>query len=401
MKISLGAWNNIFAVPATIVDDHIVKCGSVQLKVLLYLLRYPGREISIDELSEKLSLSTADINDSLNYWIAEKIISNNNLTLNNSNSEKSSSEDSNFQDPSEANQGSTQNNFFVSDFKSETPQILAPSAKKNLKLLKKIHELNEIDENNKIGNKIGNKVSDEMSETRKNCEPVAIAPRLTLKEALARINENSNFKFLIEEAPKILKRNLTSTDTIILISFMDWTGIDIDLALMIMNYCSLINKCSSKQIEQEAYRWLNNGIDTHEKAENFIKQNLNLIKLQQEVASAFHKPSLSEREKTFVKKWVEDFNYDIKIIKLAYERAIIRKGEKDFSYINGILFSWFKKGITKPEQVDDENQINTYQKNIARQDSKKQLHKSKNQNFYKLESSASFSLEDIKAKIKN
>ena len=53
MKVDLGIWNSIFSVPTCIVDDHIIKSGSAQLKVLLYLLRYPGRDVPIEEIAQK------------------------------------------------------------------------------------------------------------------------------------------------------------------------------------------------------------------------------------------------------------------------------------------------------------------------------------------------------------
>ncbi len=376
MKVNLGSWNHIFAVPASVVDNHIIKCGSAQLKVLLYLLRYPGRDVSVDEISEKLSLSPADVNDSLNYWISENIIDDSQQN----NNEKHSNVDVNNFDCWDLNVEKREAVSATEEAKTEKFELSKLlSASSGLKLL------NEVEQVDKHG--IGTK--------RKNVEPVAVAPRLTLKEALERIDHNSDLKFLIEEAPKILKRNITSTDTIVIISFMDWTGLDIDLALMVMNYCASINRCSARQIEQEAYRWLNSGIDTHEKAEEFIRQNLELRSLQQEVACAFHKSELTEREKTFVKKWSQDYNYDIKMMKLAYERALMRKGEKDFSYINGILFSWYKKGVKQPAEVDDENKVNLIKTAVNKKQSKKA------EGFFKLENLTSFSLNDFKAKVKN
>ena len=348
MKIDLGIWNNIFSVPTSIVDDHIVKCGSAQLKVLLYLLRYPGKDIPTQEIADKLSLNCADVSDSLNYWISEGIISNNN------NSEIESD---------------LENKISVPAFKQVDMSSIS-SAVNKLKML------------------------NETELTKKNEEPISYAPRLTLKEALDRIDNNVNFKFLMDEIPKILKRNINSTDIIIIISFMDWTGIDVDLALMLINYCASVNKKTAKLIEKEAYHWLNQGIDTHEKAEKFIKEKFNLIKIQQDVMYAFHKTHLSEREKTFIKKWVTDFNYNIDMIKLAYERALTRRGEKDFAYINGILLSWYKKGLISPKEVDDENGASLSKKNIKK-------FTSKQQGFFTLKDSASFSLEDLHAKIEN
>ena len=200
---------------------------------------------------------------------------------------------------------------------------------------------------------------------------------------------------MIDEIPKILKRSLSTTDIVVIISFLDWTGIDVDLALMLINYCASTDRTSARLIEKEAYLWANQGINTHEKAESFIRENLNLVKVEQEVIYALHKSYLTAREKAFVKKWVLDFKYNINMIKLAYETGMTRKGEKDFSYVNGILLSWYKKGITKPEEVSDENEIEITKEKITK------VSNSKKQKNNKEEKLVSFSLEDLKAKIKN
>lgn len=363
MKIDLGIWNNIFSVPTNVVDEHLTTCDGIQLKVLLYLLRHSGKNISTQEISNKLSIPASAVTQALNYWVCNGIV------LDNTNSE-------------------TNCNTSISNFE---PNI---THKNNSHYIKYIHN-NKNNIISHVSTAVNNlQYLENITLDKKTFEPITIAPRLTLKESLERINNDDNLKFLLKETPKILKRNITSTDTIIIVSFIDWTGISVDLVLMLMDYCALINKRSAKSIEKEAYNWINHGIDTHEKAENFIKENLKLIKIQQDVIYATHKNHLTEREKAFVKKWVLDFGFDIKMIKLAHERALMRKGEKDFSYINGILTSWFKKGVTKPEEIDDENSIKSAKKNIS-------LPINKNIGIFNFKSSDSFSLEDLKAKIEN
>lgn len=362
MKINLGIWNNIFSVPTIIVDKYLTTCDANQLKVLIYLLRSPGKDISTEDISEKLGLNQSDVHSALRYWIVEGIIS----------------------DTDEVNKIEIENDLCIQAFKhieSSNSQLNSQStALKNLQIINNIETSIEA-QNNRTKNKFK--------------KPSSVAPRLSLKESLDAIEKNNSLKFLIEEVPKILKRTISSTDIIVIISLMAWTEMDVDLALMLMNYCASTDRTSAKEIEKEAYRWTNQGIDSHEKAEEFIKSNLKLLKLQQDVMFAFHKDFLSEREKSFIERWANDLNYDIKMIALAYSRAVTRKGENDFSYINGILTSWFKKGITKPEEADDENNI------------KKAINKNNNSNkkpssingFFNIESSTSFSLNDLKSKM--
>jgi len=61
-------WNNSFAVPSEVVDKHIRLAGSVQLKVLLWMMRHSAEEKNMDEMSKDLGVSVADCSDALTFW---------------------------------------------------------------------------------------------------------------------------------------------------------------------------------------------------------------------------------------------------------------------------------------------------------------------------------------------
>jgi len=52
MKINLGAWNSIFAVPSSVVDEGLKFSDGVKLKVLLYLLRHSGEDVNESDISK-------------------------------------------------------------------------------------------------------------------------------------------------------------------------------------------------------------------------------------------------------------------------------------------------------------------------------------------------------------
>ena len=72
--MNLGAWNSIFAVPCSVVDEHIKLAGAAQLKVLLWFLRHAGENFCDEDMASALSMSPADARDSMQYWIATGII---------------------------------------------------------------------------------------------------------------------------------------------------------------------------------------------------------------------------------------------------------------------------------------------------------------------------------------
>ena len=67
-KLNLGTWNSVFAIPTSVVDDYIKLAGGSNLKVLLYVLRYAGYEISCDDISAKTGVKPDDVHDALLFW---------------------------------------------------------------------------------------------------------------------------------------------------------------------------------------------------------------------------------------------------------------------------------------------------------------------------------------------
>ena len=68
-QINLGEWNSVFAVPSSLVDRHMKLAGAVQLKVLLWVLRHSGEEISDETLAAAVGASPADTRDAMQYWV--------------------------------------------------------------------------------------------------------------------------------------------------------------------------------------------------------------------------------------------------------------------------------------------------------------------------------------------
>ena len=73
MKINLGAWNSIFAVPSSVVDEGLKFSDGVKLKVLLYLLRHSGEDVSEKDISRATGVNETDIPEAVEYWVMKGI----------------------------------------------------------------------------------------------------------------------------------------------------------------------------------------------------------------------------------------------------------------------------------------------------------------------------------------
>ncbi|MDR3178474.1 MAG: DnaD domain protein [Oscillospiraceae bacterium] len=72
--IDLGVFNSVFAVPTCVVDEHIKLAGSVQLKVLLWILRHSQEKLSQEEIAKALSMHITEIKDAMLYWIETGVL---------------------------------------------------------------------------------------------------------------------------------------------------------------------------------------------------------------------------------------------------------------------------------------------------------------------------------------
>jgi len=70
IKVNPAAWTSAaFAMPTTVVDEHLRRASGQQLKVLLYALRHNGVALEEAQLAEGTGLSIEDVKDAAQYWI--------------------------------------------------------------------------------------------------------------------------------------------------------------------------------------------------------------------------------------------------------------------------------------------------------------------------------------------
>jgi DnaD/phage-associated family protein len=73
-RLRAALWEQVFAVPCAVTDNHIKLCSGVALKVLLLILRHPGSPGDAASLAKRLNLPAADIADALNYWVESGVL---------------------------------------------------------------------------------------------------------------------------------------------------------------------------------------------------------------------------------------------------------------------------------------------------------------------------------------
>ncbi len=165
---------------------------------------------------------------------------------------------------------------------------------------------------------------------------------------------DAELKFLIDNMENLLCRGLTSTDIKTITYIYEYYRMPVDVILMAIQYSVSKGKKDIRYIEKVCVNWVDNDINTHTKAE----QHLNMLKRQKDNENKIIKlfgikdRNLIPSEKKFIDEWFNTLNYDVDIIKIAFERTVEHTGKVAFAYINKILVSWHSNGYKTVADID-------------------------------------------------
>lgn len=296
--IDLGSWNGVFAVPNSVVDEHIKLAGAAQLKVLLYILRHSGEAINTEQLGTELNMHPADVSDSINFWINCGLLKRRDGGVS----------------PSEA-------------------EVQAASEH---------DKTTEIPDNHQEQPKVPKRAS-----TR--------PPRPSGPYISQRILQDKEFAFLAEEAQSIIGKPLSTGDLGILLNLHDMDGLPVDVITMLLQFCVSRDKFGMKYIESVGMSWAQQGIDSVTKAEEKIKEFAEQRDAWEKVSSIFGIKSVGSPTKTqleFANRWLNEWGYKSDAIRLAYETCVDKKGEYNLRYIDGIIKKWHKLGVHTLKEIE-------------------------------------------------
>lgn len=176
------------------------------------------------------------------------------------------------------------------------------------------------------------------------------------EEIAKKSQQNSEIKFLLESVPNQLGRLLSPSECSTLVYLYEGAGLPADVIIMLIGYCASFGKGNMRYIEKMAISWAEEGIDTHEKAENKIRQLEERRRYEGQVRSimGINDRALTPTERQYITRWC-GWKMPIDLVKLAYDIGVTRTGKLSFSYINSILNAWHEKGFTTVEQARNEN----------------------------------------------
>ena len=188
-------------------------------------------------------------------------------------------------------------------------------------------------------------------------------PEYTREEITAAREQQSEFQALCLELEGMLGRVLLLNDEKYLYTIYDYLGFSPEVIVLLAGWIIRRERRQKNNpaafprmsdIRKEAFVWKRLGVDTLERAEDYLRRQECVDQREwailQAVGVADRRPAV-EKERQFIAAWVE-MGLSDELIRLAYERTVYQKKAMNWPYMNKILQSWHKAGYKTPAQVE-------------------------------------------------
>lgn len=173
------------------------------------------------------------------------------------------------------------------------------------------------------------------------------------------VNGDDAFRCLCTTFERLAGRPTKHSERNTLMVITDEIGLPSEVALMLVEYCFSMDKATPAYMKSVALDWVECGIDNIVKAEERITVLSMRNTLEGKLRSKFRMTSaFSKKQKEIIAGWAE---MDIceELIDEAYEKTLNATGKLSFPYMDSILRSWKEKGISSPEQAQQDKPAQT------------------------------------------
>lgn len=314
VKLNLGAWRSVFAVPSKVVDEGLKFSDGVKLKVLLFVLRNCDNDIADSDISEATGVGIADIPEALDYWVNMGIL------------QKTAEVYSLASDDNSAKELNSNNNSDI-EIKTEQSKTEKPQT--------------------------AEEISEQVNEAKQRFA-VTKPQKPDYFFTAQRLSEDNELKILVGEAQASLGKTLSNSDTATLLMLKDTCGLPLEVVLMLIQYCVSIDKGNIRTIEKIGISWADDGVNSVEAADNKIRYSKQLSSYFSTVSNAFGMKNIgspTKKQLEYSRVWVGEWRFSHEMLREAYERCVDKKGTMQFNYINGILKKWNSLGVKNLDEL--------------------------------------------------
>ncbi len=347
INISSDIATSFTTVSDIFIDQYMPKANGEFVKVYLYLLRATGSGAgiaTISEIADHFSNTEADIIRALNYWASEgilqvqtgadgQIIGINLCSLSVSGMQAAQS---NIQ--SAVADNAAQNNLQNGVVNNATQNNLQNSVVNNA--AQNISTAN-IRMQDSVVEKLKSQTPDKAASSQKE---------YTLDE-IKEFRKNPDISELFFIIETYLKHTLSSTDTNMVLYWLDELHFSTDLVEYLVEYCITKGHSSLRYMNKVALGWADAGIKTVDQAKDDAAAHSQIYYSVMKALGITGR-NLVDSEVSLINKWVGEYGFDIELVKAACSKTISAIQKPSFEYTDSILANWKKKDVHTFKDVE-------------------------------------------------
>lgn len=347
INISSDIATSFTTVSDIFIDQYMPKANGEFVKVYLYLLRATGSGAgiaTISEIADHFSNTEADIIRALNYWASEgilqvqtgadgQIMGINLCSLSVSGMQAAQS---NIQ--SAVADNAAQNNLQNSVVNNAAQNILQNSVVNNA--AQNISTVNTR-MHDSVVEKLKSQTPDKAASSQKE---------YTLDE-IKEFRKNPDISELFFIIETYLKHTLSSTDTNMVLYWLDELHFSTDLVEYLVEYCITKGHSSLRYMNKVALGWADAGIKTVDQAKDDTAAHSQIYYSVMKALGITGR-NLVDSEVSLINKWVGEYGFDIELVKAACSKTISAIQKPSFEYTDSILANWRKKDVHTLKDVE-------------------------------------------------
>ena len=342
INISSDIATSFTTVSDIFIDQYMPKANGEFVKVYLYLLRATGSGAgiaTISEIADHFSNTEADIIRALNYWASEGILQLQSgadgqimgINLCSLSVSGMQAAQSNIQSAvaDNAAQNNLQNSVVNNAAQNSLQNDVVNNVAQNISTA-------DIRMQDSVVEKLKSQTTDKHASSQKEIKEFRKNPDI------------SELFFIIET---YLKHTLSSTDTNMVLYWLDELYFSTDLVEYLVEYCITKGHSSLRYMNKVALGWADAGIKTVDQAKDDAAAHSQIYYSVMKALGITGR-NLVDSEVSLINKWVGEYGFDIELVKAACSKTISAIQKPSFEYTDSILANWRKKDVHTLKDVE-------------------------------------------------
>lgn len=347
----------------TFIDQHMTKASGEYVKVYLLLLRFlqnPDSPVTIAFLADCLENTEKDILRALSYWQKTGLLS----LLYDTDGEVRSIEFKGDENEECNEKSSVIQDSAMADKSVQTKDTTLSSASSQAESGQTAAAQATGQENT---NQTETAAQNANAPTDTEGDSARIASvRSGLSEPLSSkkhsLRSHKEFRQLVFVAEQYLGKTLTKTDLDTISYFYDELNFSVDLIEYLIEYCVDNGHRSIHYIQKVGLSWSEQHITTVEDARMISSRyNKNCYSVLNAFGIKGRGPAIAELE--FIRKWTEEYGFELEVIIEACNRTITNTHQPSFEYADKILQNWRMQNIRHLSDIAKSDAL--FQRDIA------------------------------------